>query len=80
MNSENFAYKFIKTKIPYSRSPQEAHEMNMMNSYRNEPCTMINTLEATSELLKIDKFELADQVWKNSLKLFGIEDDLKLDF
>ena len=67
----------MKTKIPFVNNHADAHQMRMMNRDRNEPCTMIQTLEVVSELLKMDKFALADIVWDNSHKFYGMANDIR---
>ena len=41
---------------------------------RNEPCTMIQVLEALSKIKEIDKKELSEICYKNSLEFFNLKE------
>ena len=41
---------------------------------RNEPCTVIQVLEVISKIKQMDKKELSEICYKNSLNCFGLKE------
>lgn len=39
---------------------------------RNEPCTMIQVLEAVAAIKEVDEKELAEAAWENTMKMFNL--------
>ena len=73
IRSSNAAFQFVQTSFK-GRLKKEKMKKGFMCKERNEPCTMIQVLEALSKIKEIDKKELSEICYKNSLDLFNLKD------
>ena len=73
IRSSNAAFQFVETSFK-GRLKKEKMKKGFMCKERNEPCTMIQVLEALSKIKEIDKKELSEICYKNSLDLFNLKD------
>ena len=62
--------KYVETK--FQTKKKEKFNQEFMVNGRNEPAKIVQVLEAVSKILEVDKFELADVAYENSLKLFNL--------
>jgi TatD DNase family protein len=62
--------RYVKTKIP--KSPKKKYKADKMVKERNEPCTMIQVLEAVAAIKEMDQKELAEAAWENTMKMFNL--------
>ena len=73
IKSTNAAFKLVDTFFK-DRLKKEKMKKGRMCKERNEPCTIIQVLEALSKVKNIDKGELAKKCYENSLLLFDIKE------
>ena len=73
IRSSNAAFQFVETSFK-GRLKKEKMKKGFMCKERNEPCTMIQVLEALSKIKEIDKKELSEICYKNSLELFNLKE------
>ena len=73
IRSSNAAFQFVETSFK-GRLKKEKMKKGFMCKERNEPCTMIQVLEALSKIKEMDKKELSEICYKNSLDLFNLKD------
>ena len=72
IKSSSAAFKFVET-IFKDRKKKEKMKKGFMCKDRNEPCAIIQVLEACSKVKDINKEELAKKCYENSLNLFNIK-------
>jgi TatD DNase family protein len=70
MKKSHASYRFIDTVFP-SR-PKERYEEGVLVDNRCEPCNMVQVLEVVAKLRRRDPFELAEQVYENTERLFPL--------
>ncbi len=61
-------YKFVKTE--FENTKPEKYVAGKMVKGRNEPCTMIQILEAVAGIQRVDPAALASMVFRNTTQLF----------
>lgn len=71
IKSTSAGFEFVKTKYK-DRLKKEKMKKGFMCKDRNEPCAMIQVLEALSGVLNKDIKELSNICYENSMKLFNI--------
>ena len=82
IRNSHFSSKHVKTKFP--KAPKKKYKPEKMCKERNEPCTMIQVLEAVGMYLahflsniaglkEISEEELAEAAWENTMKMFNFE-------
>lgn len=62
------SFKYISTTFPTIK--KEKFVAGKLVKDRNEPCLMLNVLEAVAQIRNVDPIELADQVYENTRRLF----------
>ncbi len=73
IRSSSAAFKLVET-IFKGRLKKEKMKKGFMCKERNEPCSMIQILEALSKIREMDKKELSEICYKNSLEFFNIKE------
>ena len=73
IRSSSAAFKLVET-IFKGRLKKEKMKKGFMCKERNEPCSMIQILEALSKIREMDKKELSEICYKNSLHFFNIKE------
>ena len=72
IKSSSAAFKFIETTFK-DRKKKEKMQKGFMCKDRNEPCAIIQVLEALAKIKQMDKKELAIKCYENSINLFNIK-------
>ena len=72
IRSSNAAFQFVETSFK-GRLKKEKMKKGFMCKDRNEPCAIIQVLEALAKIKEIDKKELAIKCYENSINLFNIK-------
>uniref|UniRef100_A0A7S3ND43 Uncharacterized protein n=1 Tax=Euplotes harpa TaxID=151035 RepID=A0A7S3ND43_9SPIT len=71
IRSSHHSAEFVKTVIP--KAPKKKYKPEKMTKERNEPCTMIQVLEAVAALHGVSEKELADVAWENTMRMFNLK-------
>ena len=71
IRNSHFSSKYVKTQIP--KAPKKKYKADKMVKERNEPCTMIQVLEAVAALKEVTEKELAEAAWENTVKMFNLQ-------
>ena len=72
IKSSSAAFKFVETTFK-DRKKKEKMQKGFMCKDRNEPCAIIQVLEALAKIKEMDKKELAIKCYENSINLFNIK-------
>jgi TatD DNase family protein len=64
------AFSYVKTQFPSKK--KERYDPTMMVKGRNEPCTIVQVLEATAAVKGVEAAELAEIAYQNACRLFNI--------
>ena len=72
IKSSSASFKFVET-IFKDRKKKEKMQKGFMCKDRNEPCAIIQVLEALAKVKEMDKKELATKCYENSINLFNIK-------
>ena len=72
IRSSSAAFEFVETKFE-GRVKKEKMKKGLMCRDRNEPCTIIQVLEAVSKIKNISKEELAKICYDNTNKFFNLK-------
>ena len=72
IKTSSAAFKFLET-IFKDRKKKEKMQKGFMCKDRNEPCAIIQVLEALSKVKSMNKSDLAKKCYENSLSLFNIK-------
>mmetsp|Transcript_17727 Transcript_17727/g.32008 ORF Transcript_17727/g.32008 Transcript_17727/m.32008 type:complete len:305 (-) Transcript_17727:1170-2084(-) len=64
------AFSFVKTHFPSKK--KERHDPTVMVKGRNEPCTIVQVLEAVAAVKGVSEDELAEVAYLNACKLFNL--------
>ena len=67
------SFKFVDT-IFKNREKKNNKKKSVMCKDRNEPCTVIQVLEVISKIKQMDKKELSEICYKNSLNCFRLKE------
>lgn len=66
------SYKFISTHFKFSKGKKAKLDENTLYRDRNEPCTVVQVLEAIAGIKQLAAETVAKAAWENSLKLFNL--------
>lgn len=65
--------KYLKERT-FTAVRKEKHDPTKLVKGRNEPCKILEVLEVVSKIKNIEPAELAEISYKNTCKLFGLEE------
>ncbi|CAI2373901.1 unnamed protein product [Moneuplotes crassus] len=71
IRNSHFSSQYVKTKIP--KVAKKKYNPEKMCKERNEPCTMIQVLEAVAGIKDVSEKEVAEAAWENTMKMFKLE-------
>jgi TatD DNase family protein len=63
--------QFVETKFQ-SKKPDRFEEGKMVNG-RNEPAKIVQVCEVMARIMNVDKHDLAEAAYANTLRLFNLE-------
>lgn len=63
--------QFVKTQIP--RATKKKYKEDKVVKERNEPCTMIQVVEAIAAIKEVSEKELTEAAWENTMRMFKLE-------
>lgn len=74
IRNSSAAAKLVDTKFQQVNKEKYKLDGGKINRDRNEPCTLIQVVEAVSKLLGVSEEELTTAAWENTLKMFNIKE------